>query len=72
MSATREVFEKNGKSHNMLKLVRDGKGGEKFPFSFGASKARLILAHLDDIRKFADDNPPQQSGAGAGEPPIIT
>ncbi|HNY91236.1 MAG TPA: hypothetical protein PKJ13_03375 [bacterium] len=27
---------------------------ERYPFSFGLSKARLILAHLDDIRAFVE------------------
>jgi len=27
---------------------------ERYPFSFGVSKAKLILAHLDDIRAFVD------------------
>ncbi len=26
--------------------------GERFPFSFGLSKAKLILMHLDEIRDF--------------------
>lgn len=28
--------------------------GERFPFTFGVSKARLILQHLEDIRAFVD------------------
>ena len=29
---------------------------DRFPFSFGLSKARLILQHLDDIRAFVEQN----------------
>jgi hypothetical protein len=25
---------------------------DKFPFQFGVRKAQLVLAHLDDIRRF--------------------
>ncbi|MBN2355593.1 hypothetical protein JXO59_05740 [candidate division KSB1 bacterium] len=28
--------------------------GERFPFSFGVNKAKLILAHLDDIKAFVE------------------
>jgi len=27
---------------------------ERYPFSFGLSKARLILAHIEDIRTFVE------------------
>jgi hypothetical protein len=27
---------------------------ERYPFSFGLSKAKLILAHIDDIRAFVE------------------
>ncbi len=26
--------------------------GERYPFSFGLAKARMILTHLDDIKSF--------------------
>ncbi len=29
---------------------------DKFPFQFGVRKARLILEHLEDIKKFVADN----------------
>ncbi len=35
--------------------------GSRFPFSFGVAKAKLILQHIDDIRKFVleyDKKPP--------------
>lgn len=28
--------------------------GERYPFSFGLSKAKLILANLDAIKKFVE------------------
>jgi hypothetical protein len=27
---------------------------EKYPFSFGLSKAKLILEHIEDIKKFVE------------------
>jgi hypothetical protein len=29
---------------------------DRFPFSFGVSKARLILDHIEDIKKFVEEN----------------
>ena len=29
---------------------------DKFPFSFGVSKAKLILEHMDDIEEFVAAN----------------
>jgi hypothetical protein len=29
---------------------------DKFPFSFGVSKAKLILEHLEEIKKFVEEN----------------
>jgi len=34
-----------------------GVGTSRFPFTFGAAKAALIIKHLDAIRQFAADNP---------------
>ncbi|HOT97261.1 MAG TPA: hypothetical protein PLG50_16560 [bacterium] len=28
---------------------------ERFPFSFGLSKARLILAHIEEIKAFVEE-----------------
>jgi len=30
---------------------------DKFPFQFGIKKARLILEHLEDIKKFVVNHP---------------
>ncbi|MFA4889471.1 MAG: hypothetical protein WC628_07885 [Candidatus Omnitrophota bacterium] len=29
---------------------------DKFPFSFGLSKARLIIEYIDEIKKFVAEN----------------
>ena len=29
---------------------------DKYPFSFGLSKAKLILENLDEIKKFIEEN----------------
>lgn len=29
---------------------------DKYPFSFGLSKAKLILENLDEIKKFVEEN----------------
>ena len=35
---------------------------DKYPFTFGAAKAKLILANLEEIRKFVEESE-------AGKPP---
>lgn len=42
------------KGKPVLVLKRDE--NDKFPFSFGVSKARLILENLDEIKKFVEEN----------------
>jgi len=29
---------------------------EKYPFTFGVAKAKLILAHIDEIKIFVEDS----------------
>ena len=45
------------KGHKTL-ILTDGNSEQedKFPFSFGLKKAKLILQHLDDIKKFVESN----------------
>jgi len=50
MVATREDYK--GNPTICLKLEADS----KFPFSFGVRKARMILEHIEDIRRFVADN----------------
>ena len=47
-----ERTEYKGKPILVLKRAED----DKFPFSFGASKARLILENLEEIKKFVAEN----------------
>ncbi len=42
------------KGKPVLILRRDPE--DKFPFSFGVTKAKLILENLEDIKKFVQDN----------------
>lgn len=41
------------KNRPMLVLKRDE--DDKYPFTFGLSKARLILEAIDEIKKFVDE-----------------
>jgi hypothetical protein len=50
MTAERSEFK--GKPTLVLKRSED----EKFPFTFGLSKAKMILDHLEDIKKFVEEN----------------
>lgn len=29
---------------------------DKYPFTFGLAKAKIVLAHIDDIKKFVEEN----------------
>lgn len=42
------------KGKPILILKRDEE--EKYPFSFGLSKARLIIENIDEIKKFVEEN----------------
>ncbi len=43
------------KGNKMIILKRNPE--DKYPFQFGLSKAKLILEHFADIKKFVEDNP---------------
>lgn len=46
------------KGRPMLVLKRNEE--ERFPFSFGLTKAKMILEHLDEIKKFvAEEDKPK-------------
>ncbi|MFA5975413.1 MAG: hypothetical protein WC859_04525 [Elusimicrobiota bacterium] len=45
-----EVLEAEFKGNAML-VIRNS-SADKFPFQFGLRKARLVLDHIEDIRKF--------------------
>lgn len=42
------------KKNPVIKLTKDEKA--KYPFTFGLTKAKLILDHIEDIKKFVADN----------------
>jgi hypothetical protein len=50
--STVERGEYKGKPLIILKRNEE----DKFPFSFGVSKARLILDHIEEIKKFVQEN----------------
>ncbi len=41
------------RGHDMLILKRDK--DDKYPFQFGAGKAKLIVDHIEEIKKFVAD-----------------
>jgi len=47
-----EKTEYKGKPIIILKRNEE----DKYPFSFGVSKAKLILENLDEIKKFVEEN----------------
>lgn len=36
---------------------------DKYPFTFGMSKARLILENLEEIKRFVEENTEEATGA---------
>lgn len=45
------------KGHKMISLIEEGKEEtDKYLFSFGIKKAKLILENIEDIKKFVEDN----------------
>ena len=47
-----EHSEYNGKPILVLRRSED----DKFPFSFGIAKAKMILENLEEIKKFVAEN----------------
>lgn len=47
-----ERSEYKGKPLIVIKRSED----DKYPFSFGVSKARLILENIEEIKKFVEEN----------------
>ena len=47
----------------VISLVRTD--DDKYPFTFGAAKAKLILANIDEIRKFVEES---EAGKAAPTP----
>ncbi len=57
-----ERGEYKGKPLIVIKRSED----DKYPFSFGLSKARLILENIEEIKKFVEENNNDQRQAGEG------
>ncbi len=55
-----ERSEYKGKPLIVLKRNEE----DKYPFSFGLSKARLIVEHIEDIKKFVDESAGSQQQGG--------
>ena len=45
-----EVSESEYKGNPMMVIKNNAE--DKFPFQFGLKKAKLVIAHIEDIRKF--------------------
>lgn len=42
------------KGNKVITLKRDE--NDRFPFSFGKAKAKLIIQHIEEIKKFAEED----------------
>ena len=47
-----EASESEYKGNPMLVLKNNP--DDKFPFQFGLKKAKLVLAHIEDVKKFIE------------------
>ncbi len=45
-----EVSESEYKGNPMIVIKQNPE--DKFPFQFGVKKAKLVIAHIEDIKKF--------------------
>ena len=59
MSVKVGAFEKNGKIYPTIEL-KEG-DGDAFGFTFGMSKAKLVLRHVEEIRQFVREHERPQS-----------
>jgi hypothetical protein len=44
------------KGHPVIEIESEEENGFQIRLSFGISKAKLILEHLEDIKRFVEDN----------------
>lgn len=44
------------KGHKLIKLLREGVQEDKYPFSFGKGKAKLIVENFEEIKKFVEED----------------
>lgn len=49
-----EISRTEFKGKPVLVIKRDA--DDKYPFSFGLTKAKLILENLEEIKRFVEDN----------------
>ena len=49
-----EISRTEFKGKPVLVIKRDAE--DKYPFSFGLTKAKLILENLEEIKRFVEDN----------------
>ena len=57
-----EARESEFKGNPMIVLANDSE--DKYPFQFGLRKAKLILEHVEDIKKFVEKH---SGDSGASE-----
>ena len=57
-----EAHEAEFKGNPMIVLSNGPE--DKYPFQFGLRKAKLILDHVEDIKKFVEKNEGGSKGAG--------
>lgn len=43
------------KGNKMIKLISNDESASKWPFSFGKTKAKLIVENFEEIKKFAEE-----------------
>ena len=53
------------KGNEMICLKRGPE--DKFGFSFGRTKAKLIVEHYEEIKKFAESEPPKKNKKSKSE-----
>jgi hypothetical protein len=49
------MIERSEYKGNPLIVIKRSED-DKYPFSFGITKAKLILENIDEIRKFVEEN----------------
>jgi hypothetical protein len=53
------VYEEDEFKGNKLVVLKRNED-DNYPFRFGYWKARLILEHIEDIKKFVKENEPKE------------
>ncbi|MDD5224695.1 MAG: hypothetical protein PHE84_11970 [bacterium] len=49
------VVERSEFKGKPMLVIKSGED-DKYPFSFGLTKAKKIIEHIDEIRKFVEEN----------------